>query len=89
MPSNSNCLNETSKEEIEILNKDKTQTDISRSQQVDFSGNQDQVTDQEELNPQDNDAIGLQALKDDPLPGLSTPAQLPEPQPNIITTSTN
>ena len=53
--------------------------DISGSQQVESSGNQDQATDQEELNPQDDDVIGLQALKDDPLPGLSTPAQLSEP----------
>ena len=45
-------LNKTLKEEtIEILNEDKTQVDISRSQYMDFGGNQDQVTNQEELNP--------------------------------------
>ena len=46
----------------------------SKSQQVDSSRNQNQATDQ------NNDAIGLQALKDNPLPGLPTPAQSPEPQ---------
>jgi hypothetical protein len=51
--------------------------------------NQDQATDQEELNPQDDDVIGPQASKDDPPPGLPTPAQSPEPQPNITTASTN
>jgi len=43
---------------------------------VESGGNQDQATDQEELNPQD-DAIGPQASKDDPPPGLPTPAQSP------------
>ena len=47
------------------------------------------MTDQEELNPQDNDVIGPQASKDDPPPGLPTPAQSPEPQPNIATASTH
>ena len=47
------------------------------------------MTDQKEPNPQDNDAIGPQASKDDPPPGLPTPAQSPEPQPNIITVLTN
>ena len=41
---------------------------------MDSGGNQDQVTDQEELNPQDNNVIGPQASKDDPPPGLFTPA---------------
>jgi hypothetical protein len=41
------------KEEIKMLNKDETQTDISGSQQVKSSGNQDQATDQ------DDDIIGL------------------------------
>ena len=85
-----NCSNKTSKEEIiEMLDKDETQTDIGGSRQVESSGNQDQVTDQEELNPQDNDAIGPQASKGDPPPGLPTPAQSPEPQPYITTASTN
>ena len=57
--------------------------DISGTRQVDSGGNQDQATDQEELNPQDNDVIGPQALKDDPPPGLPTPAQSPEPQPVV------
>ena len=40
-------LNETSKEEIiEISDKDETQADISRSRQVDSSGNQDKPTNQ-------------------------------------------
>ena len=56
---------------------DETRVDISGSQQVESSGNQDQATDQKELNPQDDDAIGPQASKDDPPPGLPTPAQSP------------
>ena len=52
---------------------------------MDSSRNQDQATDQEELNPQEDDAIGLQASKDDPLTNLFILAQLPEPQPNITT----
>ena len=52
MPSSSNCLNEILKKKIKMLNKDETQTDISRSQQVDSGRNQNQTTDQ------DNDAIG-------------------------------
>ena len=80
MSNSSNCLNKTSKEEvIEMSDKDETWTDISKSRQVEPSGNQDQATNQEELNPQDDDVIGPQALKDDPLPGLPTPAQLLEP----------
>ena len=63
--------------------------DISGSQQVESGENQDQATDQEELNPQDNNTIGPQALKDDPPPGLPTPAQPLEPQPNIATVLTN
>ena len=83
----SNCSNETSKEEIiETSGKDETRTDIGGSRQVESGGNQDQATDQEELNPQDNDAIGPQASKDDPLPDLPTPAQSPEPQ---LTAPTN
>jgi hypothetical protein len=75
----------TSKEELdETSDKDETQVN-SRNQQVDPSGNQDQAIDQEELNPQDNNAIGPQASKDDPLPNLPTPAQSPEPQSNITT----
>ena len=50
----------------------------SGNRQVDSSGNQDQATDQKELNSQDDDAIGPQASKDDPLPNLPTPsAQAP------------
>ena len=79
MPNSSNCSNETLKEEIEMLDKGKTQTDISGSRQVESSGNQDQTTDQ------DDDAIGPQASKDDPLPGLPTPAQSPEPQLTVPT----
>ena len=79
MPSSSNWSNETSREEIETSDKDETRTDISGSRQVEPGGNQDQATDQEELNPQDNDIIGPQASKDDPPPGLPTPAQSPEP----------
>ena len=83
----SNCSNETSKEEIiETSGKDETRTDIGGSRQVESGGNQDQATDQEELNPQDNDAIGPQASKDGPLPDLPTPAQSPEPQ---LTAPTN
>ena len=48
--------------------------DINGSRQVESGGNQDQATDQEELNPQDDDAIGPQASKDNPPHGLSTPA---------------
>ena len=59
--------------------------DISGSQQVDSGGNQDQATDQKELNPQDDDVIGPQASKDNPPPGLPTPAQSLEPQPAIPT----
>ncbi len=70
-----------------MSDKDETQVDISGSQQVDSGGNQDQATDQEELNPQDNDVIGPQASKDDPPPGLPTPAQSPEPQLNIPITA--
>ena len=44
------------------------------------------MTDQKELNPQDDDVIGPQASKDDPPPGLFTPAQSPEPQ---LTAPTN
>jgi len=85
--------------DISVL--DKTQMDPSRNRQVDSSGNrqadsggnrqvdsggnQDQATDQKELNPQDDAAIGPQASKDDPLPGLPTLAQSPEPQSNITT----
>ena len=88
--SSSNCSNKKSKEEsIETSDEDKTQVNISKSQQVEPSGNQNQATNQEELNPQDNNAIGPQASKDNPLPGLPTPAQSPEPQPNITTASTN
>ena len=68
MPSGSNCLNETLKEEIETSDKDETRTDIGGSQQVESGGNQDQAADQ------DDDAIGPQASKDDPPPGLPTPA---------------
>ena len=63
--------------------------DIGGSQQVESGRNQDQITDQKELNPQDDDAIRLQASKDNPPHGLPTPAQSPEPQPNITTASTN
>ena len=96
-------LDETSKEEtIEMLDKDETQVD-SRNQQVDSSGNQqvdsggnqqvdpknqDQTINQEKLNSQEN-AISPQASKDDPLPGLPTLAQSPEPQLNITTALTN
>jgi len=79
-------LNKDTNEDNETL--DETRVDIGGSRQVDF-GNQDQATDQEELNPQDDDAIGLQASKDDPPPGLPTPAQSPEPQSNITTASTD
>ena len=48
--------------------------DIGGSQQVESGGNQDQATDQEELNPQDDDVIRPQASKDNPLNGLPTPA---------------
>ena len=85
--SSSNCPDETSKEEIEMSDEDETRVDIGRSRQVDSSGNQDQATDQEELNPQDDDVIGPQASKDDPPPGLPTPAQSPEPQPNTASTN--
>jgi hypothetical protein len=97
MSSSSNYSDKTLKEELdeklkeEIIktsDKDKTQVDISGSWQVD-SGNQDQATNQKELNPQDNNIIGPQASKDNPLPGHPTPAQSPEPQPNITTASTN
>ena len=47
------------------------------------------TTNQKELNPQDDDAIRPQASKDNPPHGLPTPAQSPEPQPNITTASTN
>ena len=50
--------------------------DIGGSQQVKSGGNQNQATDQEP-NPQDDDAIGPQTSKDDPPPGLPTPAQSP------------
>ena len=89
-------LDKTSREELDKTSKEepnKTHTDIGGSrqidsggnQQVDSGGNQDQATDQKELNPQEDDAIGPQVPKDDPLPGLPTPAQLPEPQLNITT----
>ena len=68
---------------------DETRVDIGGSQQMESGGNQDQATDQKELNPQDDDAIRPQASKDNPLHGLPTPAQSPEPQPNITTASTN
>ena len=68
---------------------DETRVDIGGSQQVESGGNQDQATNQKELNPQDDDAIRPQASKDNPLHGLPTPAQSPEPQPNITTASTN
>src|ERR1700679_3390148 len=78
-------LDKTSKEgTIETSDEDETQVD-SRNRQVDSGGNQDQATDQEKPNPQDNNAISPQASKDDPLPNLPTPAQLPEPQPNTTT----
>ena len=88
-------LNETSKEELDETSEDenetsededKTQVDIGGSRQVDSGGNQDQATDREELDPQDDDAIGPRASKDDPPPGLPTLAQPPEPQ---STASTN
>ena len=86
----SNCLDETIKEEIiETSDEGETQVDIGESQQVESGGNQDQATDQEELNPQDDDAIRPQASKDNPPHGLPTPAQSPEPQPNITTASAN
>ena len=88
------------KETIETSDEDETQVDSSGNRQVDSggnrqvdsggnrqvdsSGNQDQATDQEELNPQGDNIIGPQA-KDDPLPGLPTPAQSPEPQLNGTT----
>ena len=59
--------------------------DSGGNRQVDSGGNQDQATDQEKLNSQDDDVIGPQGLKDNSLPNLLTPAQLPEPQPNITT----
>ena len=68
-----------------MLDEDKTQVDSGGNQQVDSGGNQDQATDQKELNPQDDDVIGPQVLKDDPLPDLPTPAQLLEPQLDITT----
>ena len=40
-PSSSNCSNETLKEEIEMSDKDETQTDIGGSRQMDSGGNQD------------------------------------------------
>ena len=43
------------------------------------------MTDQEELNPQDDDVIGPQASKDDFPLSLSTLAQSPEPQPTAPT----
>jgi len=46
---------------------------------VDSGGNQDQATDQEKLNSQDNNAIGPQALKNNPLSNLLTPGQSQEP----------
>ena len=61
------------------------QVDSSGNRQVDSGGNQDQATDQKELNPQDDNVIGPQASKDNPLPSLPTLAQLPEPQSNITT----
>ena len=51
-------LDKTSKEEIKTSEKDKTQVNISKSQHMESSGNQNQATNQEELNPQDNDIIG-------------------------------
>ena len=80
MSGSSNCSDETSKEEIETLDKDETRTDIGGSRQVESGGNQDQATDQ------DDDAIGPQASKDDPPPGLPTLAQSLEPQ---LTAPTN
>ena len=56
-------LDKTSREELDKTSKEEpneTRTDIGRSRQVDSGGNQDQATDQEELNPQGDDAIGLQ-----------------------------
>ena len=86
----SNCLDDMSKEEIiKTSDEDKTRVDIGGSQQVESGGNQDQTTDQKELNPQDDDAIRPQASKDNPPHDLPTPAQSPEPQPNITTASTN
>ena len=73
------------KEELDETSKEETQADISGSRQVDSGRNQDQANDQEKLNPQDDDVIGPQASKHDPLPGLPTPAQSPEPQPNGTT----
>ena len=59
MSSSSNCSDETSKEDIiKTSDEDETQVDISRSRQVESGRNQDQATDQEELNPQDDDVIG-------------------------------
>ena len=43
MSGSSNCSDKTLKDEIEMSDKDKTQTDSS--------GNQNQMTDQKELNP--------------------------------------
>jgi hypothetical protein len=77
-------LDKVSKEGItKTLDEDKTQVDPSRNrqadsggnQQVDSGGNQDQAIDQEKLNSQDDDVIGPQASKDDPLPNLPTPDQ--------------
>ena len=58
-------MKKTLKEGLDETSEDETQEDINRSRQVDSGGNQDQATDQEELNPQDDDAIGPQASKDD------------------------
>jgi len=59
--------------------------DIGGSRQVDSGGNQVQATDREELNPQDDDAIGRRASKEDPPPGLPTLAQPLEPQLTALT----
>jgi len=45
---------------------------------VDFNGNQDQATDQEELGRQDNNVISPQASKDDFLPEPPTPDSTPD-----------
>ena len=45
---------------------------------MDFDGNQDQATVQEELNRQDDDVISPQTSKDDFLPGLPTPDFTPD-----------
>ena len=60
------------------------QVDSGGNRQVDSGGNQDQATDQEELNSQDDDTIGPQASKDDPLPGLPTPAQSQEDRKSVV-----